>query len=152
MSAVVKICGALDRKDVVGWNEKTQAVTIADDERALEGKEVYDFLFAEAADYVMMQTISGETEKALEMDGLLKDAGQYAAHYEGEPAIEQTEEPPLTADDVQNLVLIDREYIRGTRTTVYDFECDIRGEHDKLQYTLGYHDDGEGFTLSLIHI
>ena len=147
MSAVVKICGALDRKDVVGWNEKTQAVTIADDERALEGKEVYDFLFAEAADYVMMQTISGETEKALEMDGLLKDAGQYAAHYEGEPAIEQTEESPLTADDVQNLVLIDREYIRGTRTTVYDFECDIRGEHDKLQYTLGYHDDGEGFTI-----
>ena len=147
MSAVVKSCGALDRKDVVGWNEKTQAVTIADDERALEGKEVYDFLFAEAADYVMMQTISGETEKALEMDGLLKDAGQYAAHYEGEPAIEQTEEPPLTADDVQNLVLIDREYIRGTRTTVYDFECDIRGEHDKLQYTLGYHDDGEGFTI-----
>ena len=66
-------------------------------------KEVYDFLFAEAADYVMMQTISGETEKTLEMDGLLKDAGQYAAHYEGEPAIEQTEEPPLTADDVQNL-------------------------------------------------
>lgn len=44
MSAVVKICGALDRKDVVGWNEKTQAVTIADDERALEEKEVYDFL------------------------------------------------------------------------------------------------------------
>ena len=147
MSAVVKICGALDRKDVVGWNEKTQAVTIADDERTLEGKEVYDFLFAEATDYVMMQTISGETEKALEMDGLLKDAGQYAAHYEGEPAIEQKEEPPLTADDVQNLVLIDREYIRGTRTTVYDFECDIRGEHDKLQYTLGYHDDGEGFTI-----
>lgn len=147
MSAVVKICGALDRKDVVGWNEKTQAVTIADDERTLEGKEVYDFLFAEAADYVMMQTISGETEKALEMDSLLKDAGQYAAHYEGEPSIEQKEEPPLTADDVQNIVLIDREYIRGTRTTVYDFECDIRGEHDKLQYTLEYHDDGEGFTI-----
>ena len=147
MSAVVKICGALDRKDVVGWNEETQAVTITDDERTLAGKEVYDFLFAEAADYVMMQTISGETEKALEMDGLLKDAGQYAARYEGEPAIEQKEEPPLTADDVQNLVLIDREYIRGTRTTVYDFECDIRGEHDKLQYMLEYHDDGEGFTI-----
>ena len=147
MSAVVKICGALDRKDVVGWNEETQAVTIADDERTLKGKEVYDSLFAEAADYVMMQTISGETEKALEMDGLLKDAGQYASRYEGEPSIEQTEEPPLTADDVQNLVLIDREYIRGTRTTVYDFECDICGEHDKLQYTLEYHDDGEGFTI-----
>ena len=147
MSAVVKICRALDRKDVVGWNEETQAVTITDDERTLAGKEVYDFLFAEAADYVMMQTISGETEKALEMDGLLKDAGQYASRYEGEPSIEQKEEPPLTADDVQNLVLIDREYIRGTRTTVYDFECDIRGEHDKLQYTLEYHDDGEGYTI-----
>ena len=147
MSAVVKICGALNRKDVVGWNEETQAVTITDDERTIEGKEVYDFLFAEAADYVMMQTISGETEKALEMDGLLKDARQYASRYEGEPAIEQEEEQPLTADDVQNLVLIDREYIRGTRTTVYDFECDIRGEHDKLQYTLEYHDDGEGYTI-----
>ena len=147
MSAVVKICGALNRKDVVGWNEETQAVTITDDERTLAGKEVYDFLFAEAADYVMMQTISGETEKALEMDGLLKDAGQYASRYEGEPSIEQKEEPPLTADDVQNLVLIDREYIRSTRTTVYDFECDIRGEHDKLQYTLEYHDDGEGYTI-----
>ena len=93
MSAVVKICGALERKDVVGWNEETQVVTISDDERTLEGKEVYDFLFAEAADYVMMQTISGETEKALEMDGLLKDAGQYASRYEGEPSIEQTEAP-----------------------------------------------------------
>nr|WP_267024201.1 DUF3849 domain-containing protein [Variimorphobacter saccharofermentans] len=91
MSAVVKICGALDRKDVVGWNEETQAVTITDDERTLEGKEVYDFLFAEAADYVMMQTISGETEKALEMDSLLKDAGQYAARYEDEPVKEQEE-------------------------------------------------------------
>ena len=91
MSAVVKICGALNRKDVVGWNEETQAVTIADDERTLKGKEVYDFLFAEAADYVMMQTISGETEKALEMDGLLKDARQYASRYEGEPSVEQEE-------------------------------------------------------------
>ena len=93
MSAVVKICGALDRKDVVGWNEETQEVTIADDERTLKGKEVYDFLFSEATDYVMIQTISGETEKALEMDGLLKDAGQYAERYEGEPDIEQTEAP-----------------------------------------------------------
>ena len=88
---MIFICGALDRKDVVGWNEDTQAVTITDDERTLEGKAVYDFLFAEAADYVMMQTISGETEKALEMDGLLKDAGQYAERYEGESVKEQEE-------------------------------------------------------------
>ena len=60
---------------------------------------------------------------------------------------EGVEEPPLTAEDVQNLVLINREYSAGTRTTVYDFECDIRGEHDTLQYTLEHHDDGEGFTI-----
>ena len=61
----------------------------------------------------------------------------------------QTEnaEKPLTADDIQNLVLTGREYFAGSRTTVYDFECDIRGEHDSLQYTLEYHDDGEGFTI-----
>ena len=54
---------------------------------------------------------------------------------------------PLSADDIQNLVLTKREYFAGSRTTVYDFECDIRGEHDSLQYTLEYHDDGEGFTI-----
>ena len=56
-------------------------------------------------------------------------------------------EKPLTADDIQNLVMTGREYFAGFRTTVYDFECDIRGEHDSLQYTLEYHDDGEGFTI-----
>ena len=56
-------------------------------------------------------------------------------------------EKPLTADDIQNLVLNSREYFAASRTTVYDFECDIRGEHDSLQYTLEYHDDGEGFTI-----
>ena len=54
---------------------------------------------------------------------------------------------PLTADDIQNLVMTKREYFAASRTTVYDFECDIRGEHDSLQYTLEYHDDGEGFTI-----
>jgi len=57
------------------------------------------------------------------------------------------DEKPLTADDIKNLVLINREYFATSRTTVYDFECDIRGEHDSLQYTLEYHDDGEGFTI-----
>ena len=57
------------------------------------------------------------------------------------------DEKPLAADDIKNLVLINREYFATSRTTVYDFECDIRGEHDSLQYTLEYHDDGEGFTI-----
>ena len=84
MSAVVKICGALSMKDVVGWNEDTGAVAIEDDSRRLEGKAVYDALFLEATDYVLMQSLSGNTEKAVEMDALLKEAQKYAARYESE--------------------------------------------------------------------
>ena len=61
--------------------------------------------------------------------------------------VQRSGERPLTADEIKNLVLTKREYFSGSRTTVYDFECDIRGEHDSLQYTLQYHDDGEGFTI-----
>lgn len=82
MSVVVKICGALSMKDVVGWNEDTGEVAIQTDERRLEGKAVYDALFLEAADYVLMQSISGNTEKAVEMDRLLKEAQSYAARYD----------------------------------------------------------------------
>jgi len=85
MSAVVKICGALSMKDVVGWNEDTGAVAIEDADRRLEGKAVYDALFLEAADYVLMQSLSGNAEKAVEMDALLKEAQKYAARYENEP-------------------------------------------------------------------
>ncbi len=85
MSAVVKICGALSMKDVVGWNEDTGAVAIEDADRRLEGRAVYDTLFLEAADYVLMQSLSGNAEKAVEMDALLKEAQKYAARYESEP-------------------------------------------------------------------
>ena len=84
MSAVVKICGALSMKDVVGWNEDTGAVAIEDTDRRLEGKAVYDALFLEAADYVLMQSLSDNTEKAVEMDILLKEAQKYAARYGNE--------------------------------------------------------------------
>ncbi len=85
MSVVVKICGALSMKDVVGWNEDTGAVAIEDADRRLEGRAVYDTLFLEAADYVLMQSLSGNAEKAVEMDALLKEAQKYAARYENEP-------------------------------------------------------------------
>ena len=106
MSAVVKICGALSMKDVVGWNEDTGAVAIEDADRRLEGKAVYDALFLEAADYVLMQSLSGNTQKAVEMDTLLKEAQKYAVRYENEPeqpkeekAAEETPKPePETAE------------------------------------------------------
>ncbi len=91
MSAVVKICGALSMKDVVGWNEDTGEVAIEDADRRLEGKAVYDALFLEAADYVLMQSLSGNTEKAVEMDALLKEAQKYAARYENKPAQQREE-------------------------------------------------------------
>lgn len=91
MSAVVKICGALSMKDMVGWNEDTGEVAIEDADRRLEGKAVYDALFLEAADYVLMQSLSGNTEKAVEMDALLKEVQKYAARYENEPEQQKEE-------------------------------------------------------------
>ncbi len=87
--------------------------------------------FENAAEVDQWHTIEVERAKAVS-DGQIQE--DYA-------------EKPLTADDIQNLVLTGREYSAGSRTTVYDFECDIRGEHDSLQYTLEYHDDDEGFTI-----
>lgn len=81
MSAVVKICKVLERSEMVGWNEETQAVTLSDDDRTLEGKEVFDLLFTEGADYVVMQTMSGNIKKAIEMDSILAEAKKYAARY-----------------------------------------------------------------------
>ncbi|MCJ0131890.1 helicase SNF2 [Clostridioides difficile] len=91
MSAVVKVCGVLSMKNVVGWNEDTGEVAIEDADRRLEGKAVYDALFLEAADYVLMQSLSGNTEKAVEMDALLKEAQKYAARYENEPEQQREE-------------------------------------------------------------
>ena len=91
MSAVVKICGALSMKDVVGWNEDTGEVAIEDADRRLEGKAVYDALFLEAADYVLIQSLGGNTEKAVEMDALLKEAQKYAVRYENEPEQQKEE-------------------------------------------------------------
>lgn len=48
---------------------------------------------------------------------------------------------------MQNLVLVNRQYSSVSRTTEYDFTCEIRGEQDILHYTVEYHDDGEGFTI-----
>lgn len=90
MGTVVKICGALDREEVVGWREDTQAVTLTIDGQTIEGKAVYDLILPQAADYVLMQTLGGDMPKALEMDALLKVAGTYAEQYENR--LEQKEE------------------------------------------------------------
>ena len=95
MSAVVKICGALSMKDVVGWNEDTGEIAIWNDDRRLEGKAVYDALFLEAADYVLMQSVSGNADKAVEMDTLLKEAQKFATRYD-EPK-QQKEESVVAA-------------------------------------------------------
>ncbi|MCI8409125.1 MAG: DUF3849 domain-containing protein [Lachnospiraceae bacterium] len=92
MSAVVKVCKALERSEMVGWNEETQAVTLSDDNRTLEGKEVFDLLFTEAADYVVMQTMSGNMEKAIEMDSILAEAKKYVARYDTEKQSEKIQE------------------------------------------------------------
>ncbi|MBQ8878981.1 MAG: DUF3849 domain-containing protein, partial [Lachnospiraceae bacterium] len=99
MAALVPICGTLGLKDVVEWNEETDTVRLNDGERVLEGKEAFDMLFTMAADYMLNATLDGDMEKALQMDGFLKEAGKYAERYdveqiqaEAEPEKENTEE------------------------------------------------------------
>ena len=60
---------------------------------------------------------------------------------------EQLEQDTLTAEDITDLRLVDSEYMSGTRTRIHDFDCKVKGEVNRLQYTLEYHDDGEGFTI-----
>ena len=60
---------------------------------------------------------------------------------------EQLEQDTLTAEDITDLRLVDSEYMSGTRTKIHDFDCKVKGEANRLQYTLEYHDDGEGFTI-----
>ena len=91
---------------------------------------------------------AGEYLEQVEKETDRQEAAEWAYVEQAKAGVQKdSAEKPLTADDIQNLVLINREYSAGSRTTVYDFECDIRGEHDSLQYTLQYHDDGEGFTI-----
>ena len=99
MAALAPICGTLGLQDVIEWNEETDAVRLTDGERVLEGKEAFDMLFTMAADYVLNATLAGDMEKALQMDGFLKEAGKYAERYdvkqiqeEAEPEKENTEE------------------------------------------------------------
>ena len=99
----------------------------------------------EAVDYCHRNGIDFENAKEVDQWHII-DVERAKAAPGGQVQREDAEKP-LTADDIQNLVLTNREYFAGSRTTVYDFECDIRGEHDSLQYTLEYHDDGEGFTI-----
>ena len=94
---------------------------------------------------------AGEYLEQVEKETDRQEAAEWAyaerAKIVSDGQIQDKAEKPLTADDIQNLVMTKREYFAASRTTVYDFECDIRGEHDSLQYTLEYHDDGEGFTI-----
>ena len=141
-------------KVLLNWNvveKRIRELVQAEKYLSPEGKEAYAQYKQEQAEKAMQKEQAklerGVTNQELDRETGTVAEGEPKAPETGKTGIEQKEEPPLTADDVQNIVLIDREYIRGTRTTVYDFECDIRGEHDKLQYTLEYHDDGEGFTI-----
>ena len=60
---------------------------------------------------------------------------------------EQLEQDTFTAEDITDLRLVDSEYMSGTRTKIYDLLAKVKGEENRLQYTLEYHDDGEGFTI-----
>ena len=87
-----------------------------------------------------------EVKQSLETEEVPEEIEEVPAE---ENVEDKTEESrlPLKAEDVQNLVLVNRQYSSVSRTTDYDFTCEIRGEQDILHYTVEYHDDGEGFTI-----
>ena len=81
MLLVMKICQELGRSAVVDWNETTQAVIIKDGEGTVEGKEAYEILFSEAADYIIDQTYDGYVKKGLDMADWMKELGKYTSRY-----------------------------------------------------------------------
>ena len=92
MVSASKILATLERNNEISWNEEEKVLVLKSGEQILEGKEAFDFLFTEAAEYVLMQSISGNVEKAKEMDVILKEAEGYAARYDvSEPETEQEE-------------------------------------------------------------
>ena len=92
MVSASKILATLERNDEISWNEEEKLLVLKSGEQILAGKEAFDFLFAEAAEYVLMQSISGNIGKAQEMDTILKEAEGYAARYDvSEPEAEQEE-------------------------------------------------------------
>ena len=127
MSVIAQICGELGRKDVVEWNEETGAVIIVDGEQSLEGKEVYDTLLVDATDFVMLQTISGDTEKAVTMDGLLKQAKEYAQRYTEAPEqtkeVEPVEQVAEVADEPEEAEELSAEF-NGVMNEVVEEQAD----------------------------
>ena len=90
-----------------------------------------------------------EVKQSLGTEEVSEEVEEVAEVHEEENVEDKPEgsEQPLRAEDVQNLVLVNRQYSSVSRTTEYDFTCEIRGEQDILHYTVEYHDDGEGFTI-----
>ena len=76
-----QICKMLGRTIYPEWDEGTTSLTMVENGETLKGKEVYDLLFGEAGEYIREQTLSGNSEKGIEMTELLKDAGRYASQY-----------------------------------------------------------------------
>ena len=163
MAALVPICGTLGLKDVVEWNEETDAVRLTDGERVLEGKEAFDMLFTMAADYVLNATLDGDMEKALQMDGFLKEAGKYAERYdveqiqeEAEPEKENTEETVseegiAEPDSTEDIIVDDFSDI-DTKSDVEQIQAEAEAEPviDKtgavnFRITPGEETTGKGF-------
>ena len=71
------------------------------------------------------------------------------AELEAENATETTEverketSSSLTAEDITNIKYIGGEYVPHLRTSTYEFEADIGGERQRINYEVSSHDGGE---------
>ena len=64
----------LSEPSVIAYNTRTERVLAV-------GKEAYEILFSEAADYIIDQTYDGYAQKGLDMADWMKELGKYTSRY-----------------------------------------------------------------------
>lgn len=79
------------------------------------------------------------------LEHLQRHLASTAAELDAQEAFEKAKVP--TAKDVQNLVLINSEYVSSCEQKIHTFTCEVDGKPDILTYTVQRHDEGEGFTI-----
>ena len=129
MLLVAKMCQELGRSTVIDWNENTQSIVIRDADGTVEGKEVYDILFSEAADYIIDQTYNGNVQKGLDMADLMGELRNYASRYR-EPEVIAEHTPKALVErisikeklDEKKAEILKREQVLLKRTDIKEIE------------------------------
>lgn len=117
MAAVAVLVGELGRTEAVDWNEETGSIVLKGEADAVaEGKATYDVLFTHATEKMFDFTLSGEMQKAAELDVLVRDAQKYAARYDNQQE-KQAQEQSAGSQKIQQ----ESDTLREQQTVSDDF-------------------------------